>query len=205
VRRAPRPPSSGTRSPIAPWQLLRHLLAIAILPGTVTILVPVWIARRHAVALTLGGSAGQAASQLVGLALLAVGLLLFASSLRRLATEGEGTLAPWDPPRALVLRGPYRFVRNPMISGVIFVLFGEAFALQSLPHGLWAAAFLVLNLLYIPLFEEPQLERRFGESYREYRRHVRRFLPRIRPWAPDARAKRGSGSGDRASKRSSGA
>jgi protein-S-isoprenylcysteine O-methyltransferase Ste14 len=113
-----------------------------------------------------------------------VGLLLFLASLRRFATEGKGTLAPWDPPCALVLRGPYRFVRNPMISGVIFILFGEAFVLLSLPHGVWAAAFLMLNLLYIPLMEEPQLERRFGEPYREYRRHVRRFLPRLRPWEP---------------------
>ena len=150
------------------------------------VLVPVWIARRYAVAPAVGHSAGQLAAQLAGVALFAVGLLLFLASLRRFATEGRGTLAPWDPPRALVLRGPYRFVRNPMISGVIFILSGEAFALLSLPHGVWAAAFLMLNLLYIPLMEEPRLERRFGESYREYRRHVRRFLPRLRPWDPGA-------------------
>lgn len=164
--------------------LLRHLLAIAILPGTVVFLVPIWIARRTGATLDMAGSTGQAALQLVGLAFLSMGLLLFVASLRLFATEGRGTLAPWDPPRELVLRGPYRFVRNPMISGVIFILFGEAFALRSLPHGLWAAAFLMLNLLYIPLMEEPQLERRFGEPYRAYRRHVRRFLPRLRPWDP---------------------
>jgi len=165
-------------------ELLRHLLAIAILPGTVMVLVPVWIAQRYGVALALSESPGQAAFQLVGLAILAVGLILFLASLRLFASEGKGTLAPWDPPRTLVLRGPYRIVRNPMISGVIFILFGEAFCLLSPPHGVWAAAFLTLNLLYIPLMEEPQLERRFGESYREYRRHVRRFLPRLRPWLP---------------------
>jgi protein-S-isoprenylcysteine O-methyltransferase Ste14 len=166
--------------------LLRHLLSIAILPGTVTVLVPFWIAQRYGVALVLGESALEAALQLVGLALFAVGLLLFLASLRLFAIEGRGTLAPWDPPRALVVRGPYRFVRNPMISGVIFILFGECLVLLSPPHGVWAVAFLMLNLLYIPLMEEPQLERRFGESYREYRRHVRRFLPRLRPWAPTA-------------------
>ncbi len=146
------------------------------------VLVPVWIARRYAVAPAPGNSAGELAFQFAGVALLVVGLLLFLASLRRFASEGKGTLAPWDPPRALVLRGPYRFVRNPMISGVIFILFGEALALLSLPHGV----FLILNLVYIPLMEEPQLERRFGESYREYRRHVRRFLPRLRPWDPGA-------------------
>jgi protein-S-isoprenylcysteine O-methyltransferase Ste14 len=81
-----------------------------------------------------------------------------------------------------VVHGPYRYVRNPMISGMILLLFGEAFALMSLPHGIWAVCFLIINLIYIPLVEEPQLERRFGDSYREYCRHVRRFIPRLRPW-----------------------
>jgi protein-S-isoprenylcysteine O-methyltransferase Ste14 len=161
---------------------VRHLAAIAILPFTVTILVPIWIARSNGVVLALGKSGAAIAVQLAGLLVTGVGLLLFAASLRRFATEGRGTLAPWDPPRALVVRGPYRFVRNPMISGVIFILFGEALMLLSRPHAIWAAAFLAMNLIHIPLVEEPQLEARFGESYREYCRHVGRFLPRLRPW-----------------------
>jgi protein-S-isoprenylcysteine O-methyltransferase Ste14 len=164
--------------------LLRQLLAIAILPFTVAVLVPVWIARRYGVALTPGRSAGPVFLQVVGLVLLSLGLVLFVASLRRFATEGKGTLAPWDPPRVFVVHGPYQFVRNPMISGVILFLFGEAFALLSPPHGVWAVCFVILNLIYIPLIEEPQLERRFGDSYREYRRHVRRFIPRLRPWRP---------------------
>lgn len=172
--------------------LLRHLLAIAILPFTVAVLVPWWIGRRSAVTAGLGQEAAEVALQTLGLALLATGLLLFVASLRRFASEGEGTLAPWDPPRSLVLRGPYRFVRNPMISGVLFVLFGEALVLLSPAHGAWATAFLVANLVYIPLLEEPQLEARFGEPYREYRRHVRRFLPRLRPWSPQAPTREGA-------------
>src|SRR5262245_39815529 len=104
--------------------LLRHLVSIALLPVTVAAVVPIWIARRYYLSLALGGSILELAIQLLGIGLLAVGLLLFVASLKRFATEGKGTLAPWDPPRALVLRGPYRFVRNPMISGVIFFLFG---------------------------------------------------------------------------------
>ncbi len=161
--------------------VVRHLLAIAILPFTVTVLIPVWVARRYGISLRLG-SIEELALQLVGLGSLTVGLLLFVASLRRFATEGKGTLAPWDPPRQLVVRGPYRFVRNPMISGVIFVLFAEALVLLSLPHAVWAVTFLVLNLIYIPLLEEPQLEQRFGDAYREYCEHVRRFIPRIQPW-----------------------
>ena len=164
--------------------LLRHALSIAILPFTVTVLVPLWIARSNGVELALADSAGGLLLQLAGLATLGVGLVLFTASLRRFATEGEGTLAPWDPPRRLVVRGPYRFVRNPMISGVIFVLAGEALLLLSFPHALWALTFLALNLVWIPLIEEPQLKRRFGEPYLEYCRHVPRVVPRVTPWQP---------------------
>jgi len=120
--------------------------------------------------------------QLGGVVVLALGFLLFVSSLRRFVTEGEGTLAPWDPPRRLVVRGPYRFVRNPMISGVILVLAGEAMVLASRPHGLWALTFFAINAIYIPLFEEPFLRQRFGDDYEEYCRHVPRMLPRATPW-----------------------
>jgi protein-S-isoprenylcysteine O-methyltransferase Ste14 len=164
--------------------LLRHLLAIAILPFTVAVLVPFWIARRYGVTPMLGRAVGSIFLQVIGLALLSVGFVLFVASVWRFASEGKGTLAPWDPPRVFVARGPYQFVRNPMISGVILLLFGEACELRSPPHGVWAVCFLILNLVYIPLIEEPQLEQRFGDSYREYRRHVRRFIPRLRPWRP---------------------
>ena len=162
--------------------LLRHLLAIALLPFTVVVLVPYWIARRYGVAPALGGSAGPVSVQAAGLILLGVGLVLLVSSVARFAGEGRGTLAPWDPPRAFVVRGPYRFVRNPMISGVFMLLFGEAFALLSAYHLGWAFSFVALNLAYIPLVEEPQLRRRFGGAYLEYCRHVRRFVPRLKPW-----------------------
>jgi len=162
---------------------LRHVLAIAILPFTVTVLIPRWIAKSNAIVPGIGDSAAQVALQLAGIVLGAVGLLLFVASLRRFATEGQGTLAPWDPPRALVLRGPYRYVRNPMISGVIFALFAESLVLLSRPHAIWASAFLALNLVFIPLCEEKQLEQRFGDSYRDYCKHVPRVWPRLRPWS----------------------
>jgi protein-S-isoprenylcysteine O-methyltransferase Ste14 len=163
----------------------RHLLSIAIVPFTVAVLVPLWIARRYHVEPSLGGSASEWILQVAGLGLLALGLVFFAASLRRFATEGHGTLAPWDPPRELVLRGPYRYVRNPMISGVVLVLFGESLVLVSAAHAEWAACFLAVNLLYIPLIEEPQLRSRFGAAYLEYCRHVPRVVPRLRPWVPD--------------------
>jgi protein-S-isoprenylcysteine O-methyltransferase Ste14 len=164
--------------------VIRHALAIAILPMTVTVLVPIWLIRRYpgegsAFPDSFLGSLSVAA----GLVCLGLGAGLFAACLRRFAGEGSGTLAPWDPPRVLVVRGPYRYVRNPMISGVIAVLVGEALVMRSLPILAWALAFTLLNLVYIPLVEEPDLERRFGDSYRRYCEHVPRIVPRTTPWA----------------------
>jgi protein-S-isoprenylcysteine O-methyltransferase Ste14 len=164
--------------------LIRHLLAIAALPFLVAVLIPIWIARGDNVRLSLGTTMPHLLAQTVGLGLVLIGLSLFVSSLRRFAGDGKGTLAPWDPPRHLVIRGPYRYVRNPMISGVVFVLFGEALMLLSGPHFQWALIFLLINFIYIPLFEEQQLKARFGEAYIEYCRHVPRLVPRLRPWTP---------------------
>lgn len=164
------------------WMLARHLLAVVVLPVTVTILVPVWIARAQGVRPRFPASLLEVALMAAGLALSAAGLLLFAACLYWFASAGRGTLAPWDPPRRLVVHGPYRHVRNPMISGVFLVLCGEAALLRSPPHALWAALFAALNLVVIPFFEEPLLEARFGDDYRRYRRHVPRFVPRLRGW-----------------------
>jgi protein-S-isoprenylcysteine O-methyltransferase Ste14 len=161
--------------------LARHLLSILILPVTMTIAVPWWLAS-HGIALRIGAAPVEIALQLLGLLALGVGLALFGASLWQFAVRGRGTLAPWDPPRHLVVEGPYRYVRNPMISGVIFVLIGESLVLLSVPHGWWALLFLCLNLIYIPLVEEPALQARFGEPYTAYCRNVRMVLPRLRPW-----------------------
>jgi protein-S-isoprenylcysteine O-methyltransferase Ste14 len=163
--------------------LLRHLLAIAALPFVVAVLIPLWLARGGGAQLAAAHAAPRLLAQLGGVCLALIGLVLFVSSLRRFAGDGKGTLAPWDPPRRLVVTGPYRYVRNPMISGVLFVLFGEALILLSRPHLTWAVTFLLINAVYIPLFEETQLRARFGASYDEYCDHVPRLFPRFRPWA----------------------
>jgi protein-S-isoprenylcysteine O-methyltransferase Ste14 len=161
--------------------LIRHALAIAVLPFTVTVLVPLWVARRNGVTLRPPASWLDFALILAGALAAAVGGWLFVWSLYNFAARGRGTLAPWDPPRALVVEGPYRFVRNPMISGVIFILVAEALWLRSVPHGVWAAVFFATNAAYIPLIEEPMLRARFGAAYDDYCRAVRRLLPRLRP------------------------
>jgi protein-S-isoprenylcysteine O-methyltransferase Ste14 len=166
--------------------LLRHLFAVAALPFVMTVVVPVWLARRDHVSLGPAATLPLLFVQLAGLALIVVGILLFASTLRRFATEGKGTLAPWDPPRKLVVHGPYRYVRNPMISGVLIIILGEALVLLSKSHFWWFLTFFAINAVYIPLLEEPMLQSRFGDSYTEYRRHVPRLIPRFTPWQPKA-------------------
>ena len=153
-----------------------------ILPGTVAVAVPIWIARRNHTALTVPATFADGVLVLAGVAALLAGLWLFGWSLAWFVTEGRGTLAPWDPPRRLVVRGPYRYVRNPMISGIIFITFGEALMLRSPRHALWALFLVLMNVAWIPSYEEPTLERKFGDDYREYCRHVRRFIPRLRPY-----------------------
>jgi protein-S-isoprenylcysteine O-methyltransferase Ste14 len=165
--------------------IARHLLSIAILPFTVTVLVPMWLYEPQTPWLPEQmRSRPELALAFAGLGVLLIGMILFAASLRRFATEGKGTLAPWDPPREFVVTGPYRYVRNPMISGVILILFGEAMVLQTRWQALWALAFLAGNLVQIPLMEEPILRAKFGPAYHEYCRHVRRFIPRFTPWRP---------------------
>jgi protein-S-isoprenylcysteine O-methyltransferase Ste14 len=160
--------------------LLRHLAAIAMLPFVVAVIIPMWLNARFEPA---GGMAGVLLRPF-GLIPLGLGLFLFAHSLKRFAREGEGTLAPWDPPRKLVVRGPYRFVRNPMISGVLLILLGEAMLYQSPAIAIWAVTFFAINAIVIPLIEEPQLRDRFGAAYIEYCNNVPRLIPRRTPWIP---------------------
>ncbi len=162
--------------------MLRHLLSIILLPFVVVVVVPAWLLNRFA-----SGTPWIDALLLtwlpraLGLALFAFGLVLFSWCVSLFARVGRGTLAPWDPTRNLVAVGPYRYVRNPMISGVAAMLLGEALLWGSLAVGLWACVFILFNHAYFVLSEEPGLEQRFGESYRAYKASVPRWLPRFKP------------------------
>ncbi len=110
------------------------------------------------------------------------GSLLLFITIRLFAKRGNGTLAPWDPPRRLITEGVYRYVRNPMISGVLFMLIGETVFFGSWLLLIWTLVFGVVNTLYFLLSEEPGLTKRFGEDYLQYRRHVPMWLPRLKTW-----------------------
>ena len=163
--------------------LVRHLFAIVVFPVTMTILIPRWLLSGYGMrAMWPADSMIGTLAQIAGGVSFLIGLLLFAWCLYLFAARGKGTLAPWDPPRNLVVTGPYRYVRNPMISGVLLIIAGETLVHGSRTLGTWLLTFFVINQIYLLIMEEPMLESRFGEEYRVYKDNVPRWIPRLRPW-----------------------
>lgn len=120
---------------------------------------------------------------ILGIVLMILGLALAIRTVRLFFNQGDGTPAPWSPPKNFVVLGPYRHVRNPMIAAVCGVLLGEAMILGSLGVFVWFALFFLVMHLFVILWEEPGLEKRFGEDYQRYKQNVRRWLPRFRPYS----------------------
>ena len=164
----------------------KHLRAIVLLPVMVTVVFPTLVILYARPIDTrwpedfqylLFWQVAAGAFCLLGLALLVVTNLFFAKI-------GKGTLAPWDPTQRLVVEGPYRSVRNPMISGVAMILLSEAAFTGSAFLLGWALFFLLVNHLNFLFIEEPGLEKRFGDAYRRYKANVPRWIPRKTPWDP---------------------
>lgn len=164
--------------------ILRHLLSILLLPFLVVVIIPRWLLRVWSASDTrwVDGTVAAAFAHISGVVLFLGGFALFAWCVSLFARVGEGTLAPWDPTRRLVAVGPYRYMRNPMITGVVTMLLGETMFLGSRALWIWAATFIAINQLYFVISEEPGLERRFGATYVEYKSSVPRWIPRARPW-----------------------
>lgn len=156
-----------------PPSLWKHARDIALLPFTVTCVIP-WLI--HA------GSAtwvpDMLAIRATGGLLFVAGLTLFTITVALFVRQGRGTLAPWTPTQRLIITGPYRYCRNPMISGVLFMLLGEMLWLRSSAIGIEAALFFLVNTAYFIGKEEPSMLARFGDDYTEYKRRVPRWLPK---------------------------
>lgn len=115
-----------------------------------------------------------------GLLSIAVGVALLAACIWEFATRGRGTLSPVDPPRNLVVRGLYRYVRNPMYLSVTVIVLGEILLTRSRPLLIyWIVWFTAVNL-FVLLYEEPTLKAQFGAAYDDYCRQVGRWLPKWR-------------------------
>ena len=142
------------------------------MPGTVGVYVPVLIARGRpaAAGLPLG----------VACALLVVGGGLYAWCVWNFALLGQGTPAPIDAPKALVIRGPYRFTRNPMYAGVLMVILGWAVLFRAPVLGGYALGVACCFHLFIVLYEEPHLRGVFGREFDDYTTRVGRWWPRVK-------------------------
>jgi protein-S-isoprenylcysteine O-methyltransferase Ste14 len=149
--------------------LIRNLLAAALLPGTVTVVVPLVILRRGT----------SSIEHWPGLVVVAVGAAVLFRCIWDFAVSGCGTLAPVDPPKHLVVSGLYRYVRNPMYVGIVLILGGEAWAFASGWLAMYAAGFFLVVNLFIIFYEEPALVRKFGEPCAAYMRTVPRWVPKI--------------------------
>lgn len=156
---------------------LRSLLWAVLLPGLFAGYVPWRYFGLRSVALDF-----ERPSHWLGVAGMALGAILLIVCIVEFARRGRGTLSPVDPPRRLVVRGPYRWVRNPMYLGVTVVVLGEVLLTGS--RGLliyWVVWFAAANL-FVLSYEEPWLGRQFGADYERYAAAVGRWLPRLRPW-----------------------
>ena len=139
-------------------------------PTIVAGLVP-WLLTRW------DGEQGSPVLKALGLVILLAGGALVVETTARFAFQGRGTPAPWAPPERFVERGSYRFVRSPMYLGVILLVLGQALLLGRAVLFAWAAVAWLIFESFLVLYEEPGLRRRFGESYDDYRRRVRRWIP----------------------------
>jgi protein-S-isoprenylcysteine O-methyltransferase Ste14 len=117
--------------------------------------------------------------QVVGMLLGGCGAALALTCILTFVLVGRGTPAPFDPPRRLVVQGPYRFVRNPMYLGAGLALTGAALFYQSLRLFGYAGAFLVITHVFVVMYEEPRLQRSFGGEYLAYCKRVGRWWPSL--------------------------
>jgi protein-S-isoprenylcysteine O-methyltransferase Ste14 len=117
------------------------------------------------------------APQVAGMIMVTIGTAIALWCVFTFVFIGKGTPAPFDPPRRLVVRGPYRFVRNPMYLGAGMTLAGAALYYQSLSIFIYTALFFLITDLFVVLYEEPTLRRTFGDEYEAYCRHTRRWWP----------------------------
>jgi protein-S-isoprenylcysteine O-methyltransferase Ste14 len=144
---------------------LRALLAFVLMPGVVAFLVPALIASRSTLRFNL-----------VGAAVFTTGTIVLVWCVVSFHVSGKGTLAPWAPPRRLVVSGLYRFSRNPMYIGVLLILMGWAVLFRSTVLVWYAIAIAVSFHLRVVLGEERWLARTHGDEWSSYKRSVPRWL-----------------------------
>ncbi len=152
--------------------LLKNLLFTLAIPGAVAVYFPLWIARDA----PLGS---VSALLILGVVLLAFGALIYLWTLWDFAVIGRGTPLPVDAPRQLVVRGLYRYVRNPMYLGVLSAILGWSVIFADGWLLVYALGVGILVHLFVIFYEEPRLLVLFGQEYALYRSQVSRWIPRL--------------------------
>jgi protein-S-isoprenylcysteine O-methyltransferase Ste14 len=157
--------------------LIRNAVFTVVVPGLGGVWVPVWLLDQD------GGPAVHWANPVAWAAVpvIVAGAVLYLYCAWNFATVGHGTPGPWDAPRRVVTRGPYRWVRNPIYLGALLVVLGEAGLFGSLRLLAYAGAMAICFHLFVTGYEEPALRRRFGSGYLAYRHAVPRWIPRRPP------------------------
>ena len=122
-----------------------------------------------------------AKSQIIlGVILFCGGLGLFIKTTLLFHKVGQGTLSPLAPPKRLIIQGPYKIVRNPMLLGILFILLSEALLFSSCCIFIYTLIFFLINCIYFKTVEEKMLIKRFGQDYIAYRNSVPMWLPNFR-------------------------
>lgn len=152
------------------------LKAIIILPFNVTVVIPYLILYISKFQYNIP----NIIQIIFGIILFIFGLFLAIWTMILFNTIGKGTLAPWAAPKHLVVEGPFKIVRNPMITGVLNILTAEALILNSINLFYWMIIFFIVNCIYFKLFEEKQLENKFGREYWEYKQKVPMWIPKFK-------------------------
>lgn len=153
--------------------IIRAVIAFLALPVIVAGLVPALIVRNAT-------SDQSTTVTMSGIALLVAGCFLLLWCVRDFYVSGKGTLAPWDPPKHLVIVGLYRYVRNPMYLAVLTIIAGWSVLRTSIWVALYMMFLAVVFHMRVIMYEEPRLHRQFGVDWESYSASVSRWLPRFR-------------------------
>jgi protein-S-isoprenylcysteine O-methyltransferase Ste14 len=156
------------------WRLIKTAIFTVVVPGTVAIYMPQTLHGRVAAV-----HASRSVSSGASLVLFSCGAIIYLWCACDFAVKGLGTPAPIDAPRVLVVKGLYRFTRNPMYVGVAAMIAGQAGYYRSASIGIYLLIVLLAFHTFVRLYEEPTLRRLFGEQYEVYCRTVPRWLPRL--------------------------
>ena len=155
---------------------LKTLIFTILAPGTVAVWLPLLIVSSPGAR----GSISLYGFRYAGLIGIIIGAAIYLWCAWDFTFAGKGTPAPIDPPKQLVVRGLYKYVRNPMYVGVLNLILGQAIWFQSRVLFGYAALVFLLFFAFVVFYEEPTLRKKFGESYVEYCKRVPRWIPRIK-------------------------